>query len=133
MPWSFPSGSSGNAVSSVSSPIWNSMPVRSAERVIKVRRLDPGVLAPLAFGAFEPPEEIVEVRMRTSREAAPAFRLTLHECDLHGVRSDCDGCCVRNELGPLPVRPMAQTQQTRKNQSTTPRQSKPGRRHDVLP
>ena len=51
--------------------------------MIQVRRLGPGVVARLAFGALKPTEEIVEVRMRAPRDAAPALRLTLHECDLH--------------------------------------------------
>lgn len=46
----------------------------------------PGVVAHLAFGAFEPTEEKIEVRMRAPRDAAPALRLTLYERDLGQAR-----------------------------------------------
>nr|GAJ36335.1 hypothetical protein BDOA9_0155520 [Bradyrhizobium sp. DOA9] len=62
----------------------SSVPARWLERLIQLRCFEPAVVAPLAFGAFEPAEEIVEVRMRTPRNAALAFRLTFHEGDPHG-------------------------------------------------
>src|SRR3954469_24202263 len=87
-----------------------------------------GVVAHLAFGAFEPTEEKIEGRMRAPRDAAPALRLTLYERHLHGVRPDTsrDGRCGPSGPRPSPVRRMHQTQQTAKTQATTPRQSKPG-------
>ncbi|OAF06144.1 hypothetical protein AYJ54_20925 [Bradyrhizobium centrolobii] len=54
--------------------------------MIRVRHLGPGVVAPLAFGAFKTTEEVVEVRVRAPWDAAPALRLTLHDRDPHGVR-----------------------------------------------
>ena len=59
--------------------------------MIKVSHLGAGIVGQLAFGAFKPAEEIVEVRMRAARDAAPAFRLTLHKGDLHGIRPDSGG------------------------------------------
>jgi hypothetical protein len=74
----------------------------------------PGVVAHLAFGAFEPTEEKIEVRMWAPWDSASALRLTLHERDLHGVRPDTsrDGRCGSGAPRPSPDRPMDQTQQT---------------------
>jgi hypothetical protein len=94
-------------------PEKNSMPARRPERVIQVH-LGPGVVAHLAFGAFEPTEEKIEVRMWAPWDSASALRLTLHERDLHGVRPDTsrDGRCGSGAPRPSPDRPMDQTQQT---------------------
>ncbi|MGY4503596.1 hypothetical protein ACVWYH_007553 [Bradyrhizobium sp. GM24.11] len=56
--------------------------------MIQVRGLAAWIVVHLALGAFEPTDEVVEVRMRTARDATPALRLTLHEGDLHGIRPD---------------------------------------------
>ena len=49
--------------------------------------VEPGLIAGVAFGAFEPAEEIGEVRMRAARDAAPALRLTLDQPDLHSLQA----------------------------------------------
>jgi len=75
--------------------------------VVQVRSLGPVVVAHPAFGAFEPAEEIVEVRMRTPRDAAPAFRLSLHKRDLHlrqirprRARAERAATCTGPAVGP---------------------------------
>ncbi|MBJ7407741.1 MAG: hypothetical protein JHD07_32445 [Bradyrhizobium sp.] len=47
--------------------------------------VEPGVIVQRGIGALEAAEEIVEVRMRTARNTAPALRLTFHEGELHGI------------------------------------------------
>jgi hypothetical protein len=58
------------------------------ERMVEVRIVEPGIVVGCAVAVLKPAEEIVEVRVRATRDAAPALRLTFHECDLHGVRPD---------------------------------------------
>jgi len=53
--------------------------------MVEVRKLRPGFVVRLAGGTLEAAEEVVEVRMRAPRDAAPALRLELHERDLHGI------------------------------------------------
>ena len=40
--------------------------------------------------ALEATEEIIKVRMRATRNTAPALRLTFHECEPHGITSGDD-------------------------------------------
>ncbi|WP_291630121.1 hypothetical protein [Bradyrhizobium sp.] len=56
-----------------------------AKRTVEVRMVEPGVIVQRGIGALEAAEEIVEVRMRTARNTAPALRLTFHEGELHGI------------------------------------------------
>ena len=57
------------------------------KRMIEVRRVERGVVVQPAIGALEAAEEIIEARMWAPRDPAPALRLTLHECDLHGAQT----------------------------------------------
>ena len=82
--------------------------------MVELRIVEPGILDHRAVGALEAAEEIIEARMRATRNPAPALRLTFYERDLHGLRPDTsrDGRCGPNVPAPSPVRPMGQTQQT---------------------
>ncbi|WGD55712.1 hypothetical protein QA641_18595 [Bradyrhizobium sp. CB1650] len=85
-----------------------SRPVRRPERVIPFRHLGADVVAHLVFGMFETAEEIIEVGMRAPWDAAPALRLTPHDCDLHGhhtlsrrmLRAECAGAFTGPADGP---------------------------------
>ncbi|MCK1681235.1 hypothetical protein IVA87_17885 [Bradyrhizobium sp. 147] len=62
------------------------------KRMVDVRIVGPGIVVPRAIGAFEAAEEVVEIRMRSPRNTAPALRLTFHECELHGITpGDAEG------------------------------------------
>ena len=63
------------------------MPARRLGRMVQVGIVEPGIVAMRAVGVLEATEEIVEVGMRAPRDAAPALRLTLYECDLHGLQA----------------------------------------------
>ncbi|WP_456748982.1 hypothetical protein [Bradyrhizobium sp. USDA 4470] len=54
--------------------------------MIEVGIVGAGIIVERTFGAFEAAEEIIEVRMRTTRDSATALRLKLGEGDLHGIR-----------------------------------------------
>ncbi|GMO96603.1 MULTISPECIES: hypothetical protein [Bradyrhizobium] len=54
--------------------------------MIEVRIVEPGIVVQPAIGTLEAAEEIIEARMRAAGDPAPALRLALHECDLHGAQ-----------------------------------------------
>ncbi|MEY9185968.1 hypothetical protein ABIG06_007523 [Bradyrhizobium sp. USDA 326] len=46
----------------------------------------PGIVVQHSVGALEAAEEVLEAWMRATRNPASAFRLALHQCDLHGAQ-----------------------------------------------
>jgi hypothetical protein len=52
--------------------------------MVELRIVEPGIVDHRAVGALEAAEEIIEARMRATRNPTPALRLTLYERDLHG-------------------------------------------------
>jgi hypothetical protein len=67
-----------------------SVSVLRGKRMIEVRIVEPGIVIQRAIGALEATEEIIKVRMRATRNTAPALRLTFHECEPHGITSGDD-------------------------------------------
>ncbi|WP_456837667.1 hypothetical protein [Bradyrhizobium sp. USDA 4486] len=54
--------------------------------LVEIRIVEPGIVVQRAIGAFEATEEMVEARMRPTRDPAPALWLAFHERDLHGAQ-----------------------------------------------
>ncbi|TFV48632.1 hypothetical protein E4K65_11050 [Bradyrhizobium niftali] len=54
------------------------------KRMVELRIVEPGIVDHRAVGALEAAEEIIEARMRATRNPAPALGLTFYERDLHG-------------------------------------------------
>lgn len=54
------------------------------KRMVELRIVELGIVIQSAVGALEAAEEVIEARMRATRNPAPALRLTFYDRDLHG-------------------------------------------------
>jgi hypothetical protein len=67
--------------------------------MIEVGRVEPGIAVQGAIGALEAAEEVIEARMRTTPDPAPALVLALRQSDLHGAQSRrCGRWTMRAEV-----------------------------------